>query len=187
MRERVRREYVCQVGVVVSACPESAAFGSAKYERRMKSMGPFNGTYWPDPGARQYEGFSQPYRQAGGDGTLEFSDGRWYLSERYGVGGYFFRADAITSSAPPTGTLAGWHATVHGYEPAPTFSQTTRKQGADYGSPSLTMTTAIKSTTSPASVMDSKMLEELRSPSPLTRNKAPWELLEDNNPVGSVA
>ena len=66
-------------------------------------MPQFNGTYRPQPGAKQRAGFSRPYGQVGGSGTIEYTSGfGWYLNEGYGRP--YYLCDS-TSSTPP---LTGW-------------------------------------------------------------------------------
>ena len=80
-------------GFVVSGCGESQ----------------FNGTYWPDPGAKQHDdSWSRPYKQLRGEGTLEFFadfGGNWFLTERYGGITRKYYVCQSTSSTPP---LSGW-------------------------------------------------------------------------------
>ena len=82
-----------------------------------------NGAYYPDAHATQREGWSRPYRQDGGDGTIEYKDDLcwWYLGERYGRGCYYC---VSTSAAPPP---TRWPAsTGHGAWPPPSITPTSR-------------------------------------------------------------
>lgn len=83
-----------------------------------------NGTYWPDKGAAQRDGWSRPYLQEGGEGTLEFrSGGTWYLSERYEFPTYYYCNS--TSPSPP---LTDWRAnSPYANAPAPSLVPTTRR------------------------------------------------------------
>ena len=60
----------------------------------------FVGTYWPDIGARQGAGYTRPFRQEGGQCTIEYyaTNGWWYLTERYGYGtaSYFCESPSRT-------------------------------------------------------------------------------------------
>jgi hypothetical protein len=78
--------------------------------------------YRPQPGAKQRDGFSRPYGQVGGSGTIEYhsDSGRWHLNEGYAGRTYYYCKS--TSSTPP---LTGWKVCPHGTAPAPSLSPAT--------------------------------------------------------------
>jgi len=90
----------------------------------------FNGTYVSDPGVLQLPGMTHPYRQLGGEGTIEYCTETdcWSLSELYQDTFYVCtRADSHMRYAP-TPPLKGWitHPDLSsGKPPAPTLSATT--------------------------------------------------------------
>ena len=90
----------------------------------------FNGVYKPDPGAKQGEGCSRPFRQERGPGTIEYWSQAgypvWHLSERYGAdndGATYYYCES-TSTTPP---LFGWEV-GGGQEPAPSLSPNTNRR-----------------------------------------------------------
>jgi hypothetical protein len=83
-------------------------------------MPQFNGTYRPQPGAKQRDGFSRPFRKEGGSGTIEYHFRSWYLTEGYaGLENYYCNS---TSSTPP---LTGWEVGYRCTAPAPSLSPAT--------------------------------------------------------------
>ena len=81
----------------------------------------FDAIYYQDPGATQRAGYSSPYRQEGGTGTIEFhSAGQWQLTESYGGRTYY--GCYTKAPLPPT---TGW-TVFHSTKPAPTLEATTR-------------------------------------------------------------
>jgi hypothetical protein len=63
-------------------------------------MAKLNGTYDPDPGAKQRDGKSCPYKNEHGEGTIERSSGGrkgvyWHLNKDYGGDSYYVWGDAV--------------------------------------------------------------------------------------------
>ena len=98
-------------------------------------MPQFNGTYRPQPGAKQRDGWSRPYGQVGGSGTIEYySGGVWWLTEGYASNTHY--RCVSTSSTPP---LTEWYVVGRGTAPAPSLSPATPAAQKAEGAPIATV------------------------------------------------
>ena len=87
-------------------------------------MSKLNGRYRTDPGAKQRRGYSRPHKHAdGGDWTIEWKGGCWYLNSGYGGDDYYYCES--DSDTPP---LTGWEVNL-GTEPPPTLSKADSSTG----------------------------------------------------------
>ena len=88
-----------------------------------------NGVYaFDDSEPKQRPGFTRPFHQINGDGTLEYVEAtaRWLLTACYTGSGYFCKSSA---AVPP---LSGWQA-IAGTAPAPSLSRKAPSQAAAAG------------------------------------------------------
>jgi len=162
--EEQRANRLAKEGFVVSGCAETTSS-----IRGNGCMYRFDGTYWPDADGetRQYPGFSRPYRQQGSECTIEYSHEyrRWFISEGYGLDGYYFRCDS-TSLTPPR---AGWYATIHGAGPAPRVEPASKTADGSV-SPACMAQQKAAADTSPVSVMSVPSAKP--KPAPLARRRS---------------
>ena len=86
-----------------------------------------NGIYWRMQGSEQAKGYSQPFKQETGNGTLEFftTKGQWVLTKDFNSKRPYYSANIALGSKSEAPPLSGWQV-VEGVAPEPTLMLTTR-------------------------------------------------------------